>query len=96
MAHQMPPHSAIAIIMTWASPGFAALTGAVMPLLRDQGARWGVQYKVWRSEKQLVRLSERSDVSDESKAQARAFLDEVHKRKAEAEISRVREAFAEE
>lgn len=96
IAHQMPAHSPWAALMMWASPAFAALTGAAMPLLREQGARWGVQYTVWRSEKKLVKLSKRQDVSEESRAEAREFLEEIHTRKARAEISRVREVLADE
>ncbi|MEV6993387.1 hypothetical protein AB0N87_30020 [Streptomyces sp. NPDC093228] len=66
-----------------------------MPLLKDQGKRWGVQYKVWRSRRSLVKLSKRPDVSEENKDELRLLIAEVDKRRANDEIARVREALSE-
>lgn len=96
LGQQMPPHSTWAIVMIWASPGFAALTGAVMPLLKDQGARWGVQFKVWRSQRVMMKVSTSPGVSEEAKAEALALLNELHKQRLQAEMRVVREAYAED
>lgn len=96
LGQQMPAHSAWAIGMIWASPGFAALTGAVMPLLKDQGARWGVQFKVWRSQRVMMKVSKSPGVSEEAKAEALALLNELHKQKLQAEMRVVRDAYAED
>lgn len=93
LGHQVPQGSVWATLLTWSSPGFAALTGAALPLLKDQGARWGVEFKVWRSRRVLVKMLKRNDLTPERRAELQEFLDEVDKRRAQHEITRIREAF---
>lgn len=95
IAQRLPSDNPWGAVLLWASPGFAAVTGYVMPLLKDQGKRWGVQYKVWRSRRSLVKLSKRPDVSEENKDELRLLIAEVDKRRANDEIARVREALSE-
>jgi hypothetical protein len=96
LAHYVPQGSVWATLLTWASPGFAALTGFALPLIKDQGARWGVQFKVGRSRRVLVKMLKREDLTPERRAELQAFLDEVDKHRAQHEITRIREAFGED
>ncbi|MFJ2170994.1 hypothetical protein [Streptomyces griseofuscus] len=94
LAHSVPQNTIWPAILTWSSPGFAALSGALLPMMKEQGARWGVNFKVWRSARVLKKLLARHDLTPERRTELESFLDEVNKHRAHDEITRIREAFA--
>lgn len=93
LAHQVPQDSVWSTILTWSAPGFAAFTGAVLPLLKNQGGRWGVHFKVWRSRRVIAKMLKRDDLTAERRAELQQFLDEVDKLRGQSEITAIREAF---
>ncbi|MFF7758910.1 hypothetical protein [Streptomyces griseorubiginosus] len=62
-------------------------------MLKEQGGRWGVHFKVWRSCRTINKMLKRDNLTPERRAELQQYLDEADKLRGQREFKAIREAF---